>query len=162
MKSYLQKPGEVKRLWHELDASQFTLGRLATRVATLLRGKHKPVYTPHVDGGDFVVVINAAAVKFTGRKLLQKEYIRFTGYPGGIRRRFLRDVMLKNPERVVWQAVRDMLPRNRQRANILRRLKIVAGDKHTFKIDPVRNSPSQRPSGRASAGEISNGVDKKG
>lgn len=135
MKTTLQKPAAVKRVWQQLDAANFTLGRLATRVVTLLRGKHKVVFTPHVDGGDFVVVINAAAIKLTGRKLLQKEYIRFTGYPGGIRRRLLRDVMEKHPEKVIWQAVRDMLPKNRLRRLMLRRLKIVRDEKHNFKID---------------------------
>src|SRR3989338_729570 len=105
MKTTLQKSTEVKRAWHEIDASMFALGRLATRVATLLRGKHKPTFTPATDGGDFVVIINAEAVKLTGRKLTQKVYHRFSGYPGGIRK------------------------------EILRRLKIVKDRKHTFKID---------------------------
>lgn len=131
----LQKPAEVKRAWHEMDASKFTLGRLATRVATLLRGKHKPTFTPSTDGGDFVVVINSDAVKFTGRKLTQKTYHHFSGYPGGIRSEILRDKMKKGSDRVIWQAVRDMLPRNRTRRLLLRRLKIVKDAKHTFKID---------------------------
>ena len=113
----------------------FALGRLATRVATLLRGKHKPTFTPATDGGDFVVIINAEAVKLTGRKLTQKVYHRFSGYPGGIRKEILRDLLKRRPEQVIWKAVRDMLPRNSTRQKILRRLKIVKDRKHTFKID---------------------------
>lgn len=132
--THLPKLKDTRRLWHELDASHYTLGRLATRVATLLRGKHKPVFTPHMDLGDFVVVKNAAKVKLTGRKLDQKEYIRYSGYPGGIRREVLRDVMEKRPEQVIIRAVRNMLPTNRLRSAMIKRLKVVAGDKHNFKI----------------------------
>lgn len=135
MKTYLPKITDVKRQWHEIDASQFSLGRLATKVAAILRGKHKTTFTPHMDVGDFVVVTNARNVRFSGRKLLQKEYIRFSGYPGGIRREKLRDVLAKDPNRVIWQAVRGMLPTNRLRRVILKRLKIVKDDKHNYKID---------------------------
>ncbi len=135
MKTYLSKIKEVKRQWYEIDASKFTLGRLATRVATILRGKHKAIFAPHQDVGDFVVVTNAKAVKFTGRKLVQKEYITFSGYPGGIRRKLLRDVLEKNPQKVIYEAVRGMLAPNRLRKPILRRLKVVAGNQHNFKID---------------------------
>lgn len=135
MKTTLQKTSEVKRQWHEIDAAGHVLGRLATHVAMLLRGKHKPVYTPSTDGGDFVVVINAAKVRLTGRKLDQKEYIRFTGYPGGVQREKMRMAMEKYPDKVIWRAVRDMLPTNKLRQKQLRRLRIVASDKHTFKID---------------------------
>lgn len=138
-KSYLAKPSEVKRQWYEIDASQFTLGRLATRVVTVLRGKHKATFTPHVDGGDFVVVANAKNIRFTGRKLSQKEYIRFSGYPGGIRRESLRSLLAKRPDQVIWRAVRDMLPTNRQRKGMLRRLKIVTEGRHNFKIDKKLN-----------------------
>jgi large subunit ribosomal protein L13 len=137
-KTFLQKPSEVKRRWHEIDASQFILGRLASRVALILRGKHKSTFTPYVDGGDFVVVKNAGKVKFTGRKVLQKEYISFSGYPGGIKRKRLREVLAKNPEQVIFMAVRNMLAPNRLRKNILKRLKIVPGEKHNFRIDPVK------------------------
>jgi len=119
----------------EVDAADFTLGRLATRVANLLHGKHKTTFTPHMDTGDFVVVINAKNVRFTGRKLLQKEYIRHTGYPGGIRRKTLGKVMDKNPRYVIFHAVRNMLPTNKLRQVMIKRLKIVEGDKHNFKID---------------------------
>lgn len=132
--TYLPKVKDTRRVWHELDASEFTLGRLATRAATLLRGKHKAIFTPHMDLGDFVVVKNASKVKLTGRKLEQKEYIRFTGYPGGIRRKVLRDVLKKDPQWVIIHAVRNMLPTNRLRSVIIKRLKVVPGDKHNYKI----------------------------
>lgn len=134
MTTYLPKVKDIKRNWHEIDASKYTLGRLSTRVATLLRGKHKATFTPHMDQGDFVVVINAAKVRLTGRKAEQKEYIRYTGYPGGIRRKLLGDVMKKNPERVIWHAVRNMLPVNRLRVPMIKRLKVVADEKHNYKI----------------------------
>ena len=133
--TYLPKTSDIKRLWYEIDASKFTLGRLATRVASLLRGKHKASFTPHMDVGDFVVVTNAEKIKVTGRKLLQKEYFRFSGYPGGIKREILRDVLKKKPEDVVYRAVRNMLAVNRLRKPILKRLKIVRNDKHNFSID---------------------------
>ncbi|TSA46227.1 50S ribosomal protein L13 [bacterium] len=135
MKTFLPKLSEIKRAWVEVDAADFTLGRLATRVANLLHGKHKTTFTPHMDTGDFVVVINAKNVRFTGRKLLQKEYIRHTGYPGGIRRKTLGKVMDKNPRYVIFHAVRNMLPTNKLRQVMIKRLKIVEGDKHNFKID---------------------------
>lgn len=135
MKTFLPKISEVKRQWLEIDASQYTLGRLASRVASLLRGKHKPIFTPHMDVGDFVAVVNAEKVKFSGRKLLQKKYFTFSGYPGGIKSRLLRDLMVKSPDRVIFAAVRRMLAPNRLRKPILKRLKIVAGEKHSYKID---------------------------
>ncbi len=134
-KTFLPKLSAIKRQWHEIDASKFTLGRLATKIATILRGKHKATFTPHMDVGDFVVVINARKVKFSGRKLLQKEYISYSGYPGGVKRKPLREVLAKNPQMVIWHAVRNMLARNRLRKPILRRLKVVSEDKHNFKID---------------------------
>ncbi|MDP3994092.1 MAG: 50S ribosomal protein L13 [Candidatus Doudnabacteria bacterium] len=133
--TYLPKTSDIKRRWYEIDASKFTLGRLATRVASLLRGKHKASFTPHMDVGDFVVVTNAEKIKLTGRKILQKEYFRFSGYPGGIKREILRDVLKKKPEDVVYRAVRNMLAVNRLRKPILKRLKIVRNDKHNFNID---------------------------
>ncbi|MDP3741501.1 MAG: 50S ribosomal protein L13 [bacterium] len=135
MKTTLPKISEIKRSWHEFDASKFTLGRLATILASILRGKHKTTFTPHMDLGDFVVVINARKVKLTGRKLLQKQYFRFSGYPGGIRSVLLRDMLEKNPEKVIRMAVEGMLPKNRLRKPILKRLKIIADEKHIFKID---------------------------
>jgi large subunit ribosomal protein L13 len=134
MKTYLPKVKEISRQWHEADASKFTLGRLATRVATLLRGKHKRDFTPHMDNGDFVVIINAEKVKFTGRKLMQKKYYRYSGYHGGIKTKLLSDRMEKEPEKVIREAVMEMIDSNRLRKFIIRRLKIVKGDKHAFKI----------------------------
>lgn len=135
MNTFLPKVTEIKRKWHELDASKIPLGRLASHAANLLRGKHKTTYTPHMDIGDFVVVINAKNLKVTGRKLLQKEYIRFSGYPGGIRREKMKDVLAKDPDRIVRQAVRLMLAPTRLRSTILNRLKVIRDDKHNFKID---------------------------
>lgn len=135
MKTYLPKTKEIKRTWYVADASKFTLGRLATRVATVLRGKHKTNFTPHMDVGDFVVVTNAAKVKLTGRKLEQKKYHRFTGYPGGLRTKTLSDRLENEPEKVIRDAVYNMIDANRLRKNILRRLKVVAGDTHEFQTE---------------------------
>lgn len=135
MKSYLPKISEIKRQWYEADASAFTLGRLATRAAHILRGKHKAAFTPHMDLGDFVVVKNAKKIRLTGRKAVQKKYFRHSGYPGGVRSISLQDLLEKRPQEVIRLAVSGMLPKNRQRKHMLKRLKIVDGDKHIFKID---------------------------
>jgi large subunit ribosomal protein L13 len=135
MKTFLPKVKEIKRSWYEVDASKFTLGRLATRVATVLRGKHKVTFTPHMDVGDFVVVKNAAKVQLTGRKLTQKKYHTYSGYPGGIRTKTLAERLEKEPEKVIRDAVYNMIDANRLRKDILRRLKVVAGDKHEFQIE---------------------------
>jgi large subunit ribosomal protein L13 len=135
MKTFIPKVKEIQRSWYEADASKFTLGRLATRVATVLRGKHKVSFTPHMDVGDFVVVKNAERVQFTGRKLDQKKYHRFSGYPGGLYTKSLKERMEKEPEKVIRDAVYNMIDKNRLRKLILRRLKVVKGDKHEFKVD---------------------------
>jgi large subunit ribosomal protein L13 len=134
-KTYLPKTKEIKRSWYEADASKFTLGRLATRVATVLRGKHKVSFTPHMDVGDFVVVKNAEKVKFTGRKLKQKMYHSFSGYPGGLKTKSLEKRMETEPEKVIRDAIYNMVDKNRLRKHILRRLKVVVGDKHQFQVD---------------------------
>lgn len=134
MKTYLPKISEIHRSWYEADASKFTLGRLASKVATVLRGKHKVTFTPHMDVGDFVVIIKAEKVKFTGRKLAQKKYHRYSGYPGGLYTKKLSDRMIKEPEKVIRDAVYNMIDANRLRKHILRRLKIVVGDKHEFQV----------------------------
>jgi large subunit ribosomal protein L13 len=134
-KTFLPKTKDIKRSWYEVDASKFPLGRLATRVATILRGKHKVTFTPHMDVGDFVVVKNAEKVKFTGRKLDQKQYYRFSGYPGGIYAKKLSDRMEKEPEKVIRDAVYNMIDKNRLRKHILRRLKVVKGATHEFQVD---------------------------
>ncbi len=130
MKTYNAKPGEVERKWVVLDAQDQVLGRVATRAATLLMGKHKPEYTPHVDTGDFVVVVNASAVKLTGRKLDQKAYYRHTGYPGGIRSRSAREVLAKRPDWMVREAVKGMLPKNVLGRRLITKLKVYAGAEH--------------------------------
>lgn len=135
MKTFIPKTSEIKRTWYEADASKFTLGRLASKIASILRGKHKVTFTPHMDVGDFVVVKNAEKVKFTGRKLAQKEYYRFSGYPGGLYTKKLSDRMEKEPEKVIRDAVYNMIDSNRLRKGILRRLKVVKGDKHEFTIE---------------------------
>jgi large subunit ribosomal protein L13 len=117
-KTYVAKPGEVERKWYVVDATDQTLGRLATRIATVLRGKHKAQYTPHEDVGDFVIVVNAEKVKVTGRKLDQKIYYRHSGYPGGITGITLRRQLALFPERVIQSAVKGMLPRGPRTSSI--------------------------------------------
>jgi large subunit ribosomal protein L13 len=135
MKTFLPKVKEIQRSWYEADASKFTLGRLATRIATVLRGKHKVTFTPHMDVGDYVVVKNAERVQFSGRKLDQKQYHRYSGYPGGLYTQSLKERMQKEPEKVIRDAVYNMLDKNRLRKPILRRLKVVKGETHEFKVD---------------------------
>jgi large subunit ribosomal protein L13 len=130
MKTYTAKPGEIQRNWYVVDAAGKTLGRLATQIADTLRGKNKPQYTPHVDTGDFVVVVNADKITVTGNKLDQKRYYRHSGYPGGIRSRTLREQLERRPEEVLRVAVRGMLPKNRLARRQLMKLKIYAGAEH--------------------------------
>jgi large subunit ribosomal protein L13 len=130
MKTYNAKPGEVERRWYVVDAEGKILGRLATQIAEALRGKGKPQYTPHVDTGDFVVVVNAEKIQVTGNKLDQKMYHRHSGYPGGLRSRSLRDELDRRPTEVIRHAVKGMLPRNRLGRAQLRKLKIYAGPDH--------------------------------
>lgn len=130
MRTYVPKADEISREWLVVDASNQVLGRLATEVATLLRGKHKPEFTPFLDAGDFVVVVNAKKVKVTGRKLEEKVYFRHSGHPGGIKSESLRERLDKNPERVIRAAVWGMLPKNRLGRQLLRKLKVYAGPDH--------------------------------
>ena len=130
MKTYNAKPGEVERRWYVVDADGQTLGRLATRIADTLRGKDKAQYTPHVDTGDFVVVVNAEKVRVTGNKLDQKRYYRHSGYPGGLRSRTLREQLDRRPTEVIRKAVKGMLPKNRLARQQLNKLKIYAGPEH--------------------------------
>ena len=130
MKTWNAKPGEVERRWHVVDAEGQTLGRLATRIADTLRGKDKPEYTPHVDTGDFVVVVNAEKIAVTGTKLDDKIYYRHSGYPGGLRSRTLREELERRPTEVLRRAVKGMLPRNRLARAQLNKLKIYAGPDH--------------------------------
>ena len=129
-KTWTAKSGEVQQRWYVVDAEGQTLGRLATRIADTLRGKTKPQYTPHVDTGDFVVVVNAEKVRVTGNKLDQKLYYRHSGYPGGLRTRTLREQLDRRPTEVLRKAVKGMLPRNRLARAQLRKLKIYAGPEH--------------------------------
>jgi large subunit ribosomal protein L13 len=124
------KAGEVDKAWHVLDADGQTLGRLATKVAGLLMGKHKPSYTRHLDMGDFVIVVNASRVRVTGNKLDGKIYYRHTGYVGGIKETPLREMLERHPDRVIEKAVKGMLPRNKLSGSILRHLKVYAGPDH--------------------------------
>jgi large subunit ribosomal protein L13 len=130
MKTYSAKPGEVAREWYLVDADGQTLGRLATLIADTLRGKRKPQYTPHVDTGDFVVVVNAEKIATTGSKLDQKLYHRHSGYPGGLSTRTLREQLERRPTEVLRTAVRGMLPKNRLARRQLTKLKIYAGPEH--------------------------------
>jgi len=130
MKTYTAKPGEIERHWYVVDAEAKTLGRLATQIADVLRGKNKAAYTPHVDTGDFVVVVNAEKVRVTGQKLDQKIYYHHSGYPGGLRERTLRQQLERRPEEVLRRAVKGMLPKNRLASAQLRKLKIYAGPEH--------------------------------
>src|SRR5215213_2380758 len=130
MKSYMARPASVERKWHLIDAEGQTLGRLATEIARLLRGKNKPQYTPHVDTGDFVVVVNAERIVVTGKKLDEKIYYRHSGYPGGLRERTLREQLSRQPEKVIRLAVKGMLPRNRLSRAQLTKLKVYAGPDH--------------------------------
>jgi large subunit ribosomal protein L13 len=130
MKTYSAKPGEIERLWYVVDAESKTLGRLATQIAEVLRGKGKAAYTPHVDTGDFVIVVNAEKIHVTGQKLDQKLYYHHSGYPGGLRTRTLREQLDRRPEEVLRKAVKGMLPKNRLASAQLNKLKIYAGPEH--------------------------------
>jgi large subunit ribosomal protein L13 len=130
MKSYMARPHEVERRWYLVDAEGQTLGRLATQIARLLRGKNKPQYTPHVDTGDFVVVVNAEKVVVTGKKAEQKVYYRHTGYPGGLKETSYEVMMERKPTEILRKAVRGMMPRTRLGRQQLRKLKIYAGPEH--------------------------------
>lgn len=122
----------VNKAWLVVDAEGQVLGRLASKIAKILRGKHKPDFTPHVDCGDNVIVINAEKVKLTGNKMANKEYVRHTGYPGGQRFQTAEDILKKYPERLVEKAVKGMLPKNRLGSDLFRNLKVVIGPEHKF------------------------------
>lgn len=130
MKTYVTKPDEVEREWFVVDASGKTLGRLATEVARILRGKHKPIYSPMIDVGDYVIVVNAEKVRVTGRKLTQKFYYRHSGYPGGFKQVSLRDMLARHSTRVIEYAVWGMLPKNALGRRMFKKLKVYAGPDH--------------------------------
>jgi len=130
MKTYAPKASEIERKWHLIDASGQTLGRMSAQIAKLLIGKHKAMFAPNADTGDFVVVINAVKIKVTGKKMTDKIYYRVSGYPGGIRAVKLGEMLEKHPERVIEHAVRGMLPNSRLGRTMYKKLKVYAGDKH--------------------------------
>jgi large subunit ribosomal protein L13 len=130
MKTYVATPTDRERNWFVVDAAGQTLGRLATQIADLLRGKRKPEYTPHIDVGDFVIVVNAEKIAVTGNKLAAKRYYRHSGYPGGLRSRTLGDMLERRPEEVIRRAVKGMMPRNRLGRKQLTKLKVYAGPDH--------------------------------
>ena len=130
MRTYSPKPGEVTRTWHVIDAQDVVLGRLATQAATLLRGKHKPTYAPHVDTGDFVIVINADKVALTGSKRDQEFQYRHSGFPGGLRKQSFGEVLDTRPDRLVEKAIKGMLPKNRLGRQIANKLKVYSGPNH--------------------------------
>jgi len=131
MGTFTAKPETVVQDWYLVDATDKVLGRLATQIATRLRGKHKPEYTPHVDTGDHIVIVNAAKIRVTGDKINQKKYYRHTGYPGGIKETVLSDELENNPERVIERAVKGMLPKNSLGRTMFRKLRVYAGPDHS-------------------------------
>ncbi len=130
MRTYVAKPSDRERNWYVVDANGLTLGRLATQIADTLRGKRKPAYTPHIDTGDFVVVVNAEKIAVTGNKRADKLYHRHSGYPGGLRTRTFQDMIDRRPEEIIRLAVKGMMPRNRLARKQLTKLKVYAGPQH--------------------------------
>ena len=129
-KTYATRAGDVKHEWHVVDAQGETLGRLATRISTVLRGKHKPTFSPNLDSGDFVIVVNAEKVRVTGNRLDEKKYYRHSGYPGGLVEITLRSLLETHPERAITYAVKGMLPKNRLGRKMIKKLKVYAGPDH--------------------------------
>jgi large subunit ribosomal protein L13 len=130
VRTYSPKPGDVQRQWFVIDASDVVLGRLASQAAQLLRGKHKPIFAPHIDTGDFVIVINASKVALTGNKRDQKFAYRHSGYPGGLRQTPYSELLERNPQRAIELAVRGMLPKNKLGRQLIKKLKVYAGESH--------------------------------
>jgi large subunit ribosomal protein L13 len=130
VRTFSPKAADIQHQWHVIDASDVILGRLASHAAILLRGKHKPIFAPHVDTGDFVIVVNAEKIALSGRKLEQKRAYRHSGYPGGLRAVAYGDLLEKHPERLIEKAVRGMLPKNSLGRGMLRKLKVYAGPEH--------------------------------
>ena len=144
MKTWNAKAEDVEREWFVVDAEGQTLGRLATRIADTLRGKRKPTYTPHVDTGDFVVVVNAEKIRVTGSKLDQKRYYRHSGYPGGLRSRTLREQLDRQPAEVIRKAVKGMLPRNRLANRQITKLKVYTGPDHPHEAQNPKPLPEDK------------------
>ena len=153
VRSYMTKPAEVQPDWFVVDAEAQIVGRLATCIATVLMGKHKPTYTPHVDGGDCVVVLNADKIRMSGRtlphptnphftgKMLRKEYLRYSGYPGGLKTTTAAELLERKPEMILSEAVRRMLPKNKLQAKMLKRLKIYTGTTHPHQAQNPQPMP---------------------
>ncbi len=155
MRTFSPKAGDIHRQWHVIDASDVVLGRLASHAAILLRGKHKPIFAPHVDTGDFVIVVNADKIVLTGRKLEQKLAHRHSGYPGGLRSVAYGDLLEQHPERVIEKAVKGMLPKNSLGRSQLRKLKVYAGPDHPHQAQqptPFEISQIAQQAPAASAG----------
>ncbi|MHA6617527.1 50S ribosomal protein L13 [Pseudonocardia sp. DLS-67] len=130
MPTYSPKPGEITHAWHVIDATDVVLGRLATHAATLLRGKHKPTYAPHMDTGDFVIIVNAEKIAVSGTKRDDKFVYRHSGYPGGLKQRTVGEMIEKHPDRLVEKAIKGMLPKNRLGRAMAKKLKVYAGPEH--------------------------------
>ncbi len=145
MKTYSVKKSDIERQWHVIDASDKVLGRMATQVASLLMGKHKPMFTRNLDVGDFVVVINADKVRVTGDKARQKTYYRHSGYPGGLKSITFEKMMQTHPTRIIEHAVKGMLPHNRLGAGMIKKLKVYAGDKHPYLAQTRSGSAGVKP-----------------
>jgi len=145
MKTYSARPSEVQRRWLLVDADGRTLGRLATEIAMVLRGKHKPIYTPHIDTGDHVVVVNAEKIRLTGRKAEEKQYFRHTMYPGGERWTHVQELLAKHPERVLERAVHGMMPKTKLGRAMIKKLKVYSGPEHPHTAQgPVAWNPGVR------------------
>src|SRR6266542_4004169 len=153
VRTFSPKAGDIQRQWHVIDANEVVLGRLASQAAILLRGKHKPIFAPHVDTGDFVIVVNAEKIALSGNKLADKRAYRHSGYPGGLRAVAYGDLLAKHPERAVEKAVKGMLPKNTLGRQMLRKLKVYAGPDHPHKAQqPVPFEITQQAgSSRAAA-----------
>ena len=155
VRTFSPKADDIQRQWHVIDASDVVLGRLASQAATLLRGKHKPIFAPHVDTGDFVIIINASKVALSGNKLADKRAYRHSGYPGGLRSISYSALMAKSPERAVEKAVRGMLPKNTLGRQMLRKLKVYAGPEHPHQAQqpvPFEITQVSQQAGTSSAG----------
>ena len=139
MKTLMVKKADVKRVWHLVDAKDKILGRVATLIASFLKGKHKTNITPHVDMGDAVVVINAEKIRVTGKKLTEKHYKRYSGYPGGLKEEPLESLLVRKPTEVIRHAVKGMLPKNKLGDRMLKRLKVYVGDKHPHQAQFVKS-----------------------
>ena len=142
MKTTITNEANVTRHWYIIDAKDQTVGRLATRIAVVLRGKHKPTFSPHVDGGDYVVVLNAAHLQLTGKKMDTKQYHQYSGYPGGLRSQTARELLATYPDRVLTSAVKGMLPKNRLSRQVIKKLKIYGGDSHPHEGQQPQPFPS--------------------